>query len=127
MNLNNFLCSHFEPNKDGKVTIGNVADIVIKLSIIAVILCLITAYLGAVFTYLCEEIGIINASDLSQYIVDGEVIGSMIFFFLVGLLSILLVVVIFAATILAAYIYEGICSIPIASCPIKKEEKDDTD
>ena len=33
MNLNKFLCSKFEPNKDGKVTIGHIADFALKLSI----------------------------------------------------------------------------------------------
>ena len=127
MNLNNFLCSHFEPNKDGKVTIGNVADIVIKLSIIVVILCLITIWLGGLLIYTCEGFGIISEADIPHSVVDGEVIGLIVFFFIAGLLSILVVIVIIAVILLAGYIIDKICSISIASCPVKKEDDEDKD
>ena len=68
--------------------------------------------------------GMISDSDLPQCVVDGEIIGSCMFFFLVGLLLILLIVVIIAATILAAFIINRICSIPIASCGIVEENND---
>ena len=122
MNLNKFLCSHFEPNEDGKVTIGHIADFAIKISIIAVVLFSFTVWIGGVLIHMCEFFGIISETDLPQYVLDEKIIGSIIFFFIAGLLLLLLIVVIVAVLLLAIYIIDRICLIEIASCHIKKEE-----
>lgn len=122
MNLNKFLCSKFEPNRDGKVTIGHIADFALKLSILASIVSLIIIWLGGVFTYFCENVGILTEQDIPQYVVDGELVASIIFFFGVGLLSLLSIAVIVAIVLLLVYIVVRICSIPIAECPVSKKD-----
>lgn len=124
MNLNKFLCSHFEPNEDGKVTIGHIVDIVLKISIIAFMLCIGTIWIGGLFVHACKMFAIISEADISQYFVDGEIISSMIFLFLAGLLSLILFGIIITVLLLAGYIFDKICSIEIASCTIKKEDDD---
>lgn len=127
MNLNNILCSHFKPNKDGKVTIGHVADFALKTSILTSLLCLFMMWIGGVTMYMCEQFGIISESDIPQYIVNGEVVASCIFFLFAGLLLLASSCVIFALILLGAYIIDRICSIEIASCPINKEDEDEND
>lgn len=122
MNLNKFLCSKFEPNRDGKVTIGHIADFALKLSILASIVSLIIIWLGGVFTNFCENVGILTEQDIPQYVVDGELVASIIFFFGVGLLSLLSIAVIVAIVLLLVYIVVRICSIPIAECPVSKKD-----
>ena len=124
MNINKFLCSKFEPNKDGKVTIGHIADFALKLTILASIVSLIILWIGGVFTYLCENVGILTEQDIPQYVVDGELVASIIFFFGVGLVALLLIVVIIAIVLLLAYIVDRICSIPIAECHVSKKDDD---
>ena len=122
MNLNKFLCSKFEPNRDGKVTIGHIADFALKLSILASIVSLIIIWLGGVFTNFCENVGILTEQDIPQYVVDGELVASIIFFFGVGLLLLLSIAVIVAIVLLLVYIVVRICSIPIAECPVSKKD-----
>lgn len=125
MNLNKFLCSHFEPNKDGKVTIGNVADIVVKLLFIAFLSCLIIIWIGGVSTYFCENVGILTEQDITRYVVDGDFIASGIFFLCAGLLILLSIIVVIAVVLLITYMVAKICSIPIATCKVA-EKKGDT-
>lgn len=120
MTFNNFLCKHFKPDKEGKVRVGQIAAFVLTAILAVVVLLIIAMFFGSLVLVANEGLG---TFDIPQGVVDGDPIPFIAFTVFVGLATSIVVGVMIAILESALKMWEKICSITVATCPI--EENDD--